>query len=396
MADPRVTRRTTPSTRRGGRSDAAGGRGPTLQRVRGGDGHRMGSDPDEPMRIGWPRRAGVVIAMVALGGTIVFAGTGVLNGPGATATPTGSIAASPSLTTDPQITPGATPPAPTIDGEATILTRRETWEVTVTLPAPLADRRDSTLRIYRDDKAVAESDVRRTPTMTVSDIPLRRGENHLSAAIVGPSGVGARSAEIIVTRDDTAPPLEITQPSANRTVNEPSVTVAALSEAGAAITIRNETTDATYEGTAGDDGRFQVEVDLQLGENELSVRARDAAGNDRSATRMVTRGDASAQATMTPTPATFKVSRLPGTITIEVFVVDANGVAVDDAPVVFSLAPPGLPTSTYRTRTRYGVARWSDVPLPREGAFAGTGLATVEVTLPRGTVIHASTTFTFE
>ncbi|MEO7117553.1 MAG: Ig-like domain-containing protein [Candidatus Limnocylindrales bacterium] len=399
MAEPRVTRRIDRTTGRGGKADGSSGRGTT--RIRGSGVRRSGSvqpgdDPDARMRVGWPRRAGVIIAMVALGGTIVFAGSGVLNGPNASGSPDGShpLTGSSSPTIAP--TPGQTAGAPTIDGETAIVTRTASWELSVTLPLTLPERRDSTIRIYRGGKLVAESDVRRTDPVTVADIPLRRGDNHLTAAIAGPAGVGPASLEVIVTRDDEAPRLQITQPSADRTVNAPSVMVAVEAEVGASITVRNETTDATHEGTAGDDGRFQIVVDLRPGENRLTVRAADAAGNTKTVDRIVIRGDASALATMTPTPATFKVSGLPSSITIEVFVLDADGVAADDAPVVFSLAPPGLPTSTYRTTTRYGVARWSNVPLSREGAFTGTGLATAEVTLPGGTVVHASTTFTFE
>jgi hypothetical protein len=78
-----------------------------------------------------------------------------------------------------------------------------------------------------------------------------------------------------------------------------------------------------------------------------------------------------------------------------VLVVDAEGVTVDDAEVVFSLSPPGLPTTTYRTVTVRGEASWLDVSIPRDGAVAGEGFATARVTLADGSLVDVVTTFAF-
>jgi hypothetical protein len=143
------------------------------------------------------------------------------------------------------------------------------------------------------------------------------------------------------------------------------------------------------------DGSFRGEIGLGPGTNELTLRATDAAGNEDTAQLTVTRGEGVAEARLTLSQTDFAVRRLPGSISLRVLVMDAEGATVDGAEVVFSLSPPGLPTSTYRTVTTRGEASWLDVSMPRDGATPGDGFATARVTLADGSLVDVVAPFTF-
>lgn len=322
---------------------------------------------------------------------MVLAGSGALDGPRprdrAAAPPLGTPSASPAATTSPL----AAPLAPVIEGPQTALTREATWTLTITLPDPLPDRRGSVLRVYRNDRAIDERTLRRNPGARVAGIELRRGENRLAVSI----GDGTRSNEVVVTRDDVPPTLAIEQPLPGAVVNAPTTTVTGSAEAGAAISVRDVTTDRSVEVAAGVDGTFEAAVALALGPNEIAVEARDAAGNVTAQTFTVVRGEGRPEARLHLSSTFFALRQLPTPLSLRVVVVDAEDQAVEGASVVFSLSPPGLPTSTYRTETVRGEASWLNVSLPRDGATPGEGYATVQVTLPDGTVLESVATFTF-
>ena len=85
-------------------------------------------------------------------------------------------------------------------------------------------------------------------------------------------------------------------------------------------------------------------------------------------------------------------------VNLEVTVLDEDRRPIPGARVTFTLSPPGLPTSTYHAETdAFGVARWSQIGLPREGAIAGKGFATVFANLPgRPEKLQDTAPFTFE
>ncbi len=388
MADPRVTRRSAGTQSQARRSDARGG----------------GHDPRQPRPpiIGWSRRVGIIIALTAVGGTIVLAGSHVLDDHSArhTSAPTASagITSAPSQSAAPTgaVTPRPTAAAPTIEGPTAVTTRDATWSFDVALPTAIGDRRNATVRIYRDDHRVAEVDISRADTVHVSGLALKRGDNDFVAVVAGPSGEGPRSADVVVTRDDVAPQVAITAPSSGASVGTASQTVTGRADVGVTLTVSNLTTDASVEPVVATDGTFQAVVPLALGVNRISVQAVDEAGNSSSAEVDVTRIASQASANLHLTPATIKVGDLPASVSLDVNVIDENGAPADGASVVFTLSPSGLPTSTYHATTTDGTADWPDVTIPQQGAVAGDGFATVQVTLADGTVLRQLRKFTFQ
>jgi hypothetical protein len=144
-----------------------------------------------------------------------------------------------------------------------------------------------------------------------------------------------------------------------------------------------------------DDGTFSVDVPLGSGRNAITVTAADALGNERSQSVTVTRGDPADNARLTVRPRALEVSELPASVDIRLQVTDPTGRPLDGAPVTFSLSPSGQSTSTYQTTTEEGVAEWSGVQIPRQGAVPGRGLVAALVILPSGERINKSVALEF-
>lgn len=333
-----------------------------------------------------------------MGGTIVLAGTGALDrGERSPRSPESSLssAASPDRTVTATTVPSPRLPVPALEGAVTNFTRDRDWQVTIVIPADLPDRRQIRLLLYRGDELITDAPVRRAEEQTLEGIPLRRGENLLSAAFRGPSGEGPRSPALVVIRDDVAPEVTVNDPLPGEEVFAEQVTISGDTEPGAQLTVANAATERSSPAEISADGSFRAEIALAPGSNELSLQATDAAGNISAARLTLIRGEVTTPARLTLSQTAFLITRLPGSISLRVVVVDAAGETVDGAGVVFSLSPPGLPTTTYSTATVRGEASWLDVTMSRDGATAGEGFATARVTLPDGSVVNVVRPFTF-
>lgn len=94
-----------------------------------------------------------------------------------------------------------------------------------------------------------------------------------SLGLPGPMST-ARKFEII--SDQTPPFLRIRTPDSNSIVREASVTISGETEAGVAVTVAGEV------ASVDKDGRFFFTVESKDGDNQVTVIARDAAGNETS------------------------------------------------------------------------------------------------------------------
>ena len=345
-------------------------------------------------RIPWTRRIGIVIALVALGGTVVLAGGfghGADKPPASSSShPTATGASTPRASA---VALGAIPKtAPALAEPSSTVTAKKTWTAQVTLTATGIARANLKLRIYRDDQAIMDVAVRRSATMSVRNIPLKRGSNAFTAVFVSPGGEGPRSNVVTLTLDDVVPRISLTQPQNHAVIDAASVTLTGQTEAAATLIARNLTHQDTATTTAGADGRFSLAVTLLAGANDLQITATDAAGNVGQTQLTVTRGSGGASAHLTLSATTFHLAQLPATFDVTYTVTDANGLGVDGATVTFSLSPPGVPTSTFQATTQSGRASWPGVTLSG-GIQAGDGLVTARVTLPGGPTLQRTATF---
>jgi hypothetical protein len=283
--------------------------------------------------------------------------------------------------------------APVIALPDAAITKVASWTAEITIPTLSIRRQDLRLRIYRDGKQVRDVAVRKGSTMTVRNIPLKRGENNITAAFVGPGGVGPVSAAVAITLDQVAPSLRVTAPGEAAVINSPSAEVRGITEPGVPVTVLNASNSAKSEVTAGDDGAFQTMIELGPGKNDISITVTDAVGNSTTNTRSVVHGTGKADVQLTISQDKFRLRRLPATFDADVLVFDADGVAVDGAAVTFTLSAPGQPTSRYDATTDHGTASWLGITLAHDSTEVGTGFVTVMVTLADRTVLRDTVPF---
>jgi hypothetical protein len=393
MADPYPRARRSPrpkaSTRRIGRSGRSG-RSTDVEETRSGARTEAVNRPPLSLR----KRVGIVVALFAIGGTVIIAGGALTNrAPLSSGSPhprSSSLAGQSGRPSGGSSVPDV---APVIRAPKTATTRLASWTAQITIPDLEVRRRDLRLRIYRNGTQVREVAVRRGSAVSVSNIALRRGVNRITAAFAGPGGVGPASAPVEITLDRVAPGIRITAPGNGAVISGPSVEVRGITEANAAVRVLNAAENASARVTAAADGSFRTTITLGRGTNLLTVTARDGAGNAATTSRTVVHGTGRADARLTLSRNVVRLRGLPVSLNVHLLVYDADGHPADGDPVTFSISPPGLPTSTYQTTTDHGSASWLGVTLARDSTEAGTGFVTALVTLGDGTVLRSTVHF---
>jgi hypothetical protein len=293
-------------------------------------------------------------------------------------------------------TPGrpTRPAAPLLPGPTQRVVGERVFDLDVRLPAAIAGI-GYTVRTFVNGKRAQEQPLASgSVEFEVPDLKLRRGWNELAASIAGPTGEGPRSATIRVLVDEKPPLLEIDEPADLDTINAARATVRGRTQPGSTVEIRNTKTKKTVTGTATG-GHFVISVGLGTRVNRLVITSVDPGGNRTVMPLRIRRGEGKLTASLSISAALVPVSTLPRMISLHVDVRDPDGEPIDGARVTFSLSPPGLPTSTYEAVTKRGVANWASVTIPRDGAVAGAGFATVLVVLRSGRTLRDIVHFRF-
>jgi len=311
---------------------------------------------------------GVALALLLLGGSLVLAGQAL--------DPGGQQRPGAGSSTDPP----PVPPAPALLPVEQALVAASSIDLEVALPDGLTPRRAHRLRVYVNDELVRERRLPDDPLARLADVPLEQGQNRVTAALAGPGGESLHSAALLLERDDEAPVIHISSP-ASRNVFTPEVTLRGRTEGGALLTLRNTTNEEEYELDVAEDGLFEVRLSLTVGENVLSLRSRDRAGNRGRATLRLMRVESGAAVSLEVRPAQLRLEDLPASISLYARVQGLRGEALHGVAVTFSLSVPGQQTLTYQATSQSGLAVWRDIRLPRDGAHEGHGLATVMVVL---------------
>lgn len=316
---------------------------------------------------------GLAAALLLLaGGAIAFAG-GALNGPGAEPGSSGAPLAAPQIIAPDQL-----------------LTRAATLDLTLLRPTGLDPTVDYTLLITVNGETERERPLPQQEQFTVGGIVLAEGENNIRAALVDGTGVGASSPALIVTRDSTAPVIRVTRPVAGATVYTASYSMRGRTEAGATLEVVDVASGAQLKTIVEDDGRFAADLALVLGDNQLLVSSRDAAGNTASTHVVIRRADSLAALTLTVSDDQLKAVDLPQRLVATAFIQDERGQPVDGAEVTFSVSPPNATTITYRTLSVAGEAQWPELDIASADDPHGSWLVTVLAVLPSGTELRAN------
>ncbi|MBA2254611.1 MAG: hypothetical protein H0W07_05825 [Chloroflexi bacterium] len=349
--------------------------------------------------------------MTMLGASLVMAAAGSEFGgrPPASATAISSVrvAAGPTSSADGTAggpSPGGTaattqpsgPSGPTLTGPETVFIRTLEFDVTGTLPDGLTQRGRQRIRIYVDGKVARHARLPAGSSFVVRSVPLKVGRHRITASVRGPQGETRKSTPIIVTVDQTPPGLELTAPADGQVINAENATLEGRIVGGEQVSVRNDTTGTFLPAPPDGNGAFTIDVPMIVGANVFVVTGQDRAGNVVEARVQVLRSDNRPTAGLRISSERIRISRLPASIWLQAQVRDADRRPVPDAPVTFTLSPPGQPTTTYRATTdQLGFARWDKVTLPRDGAQPGKGFATVHVVLPGGETIQETAPFTF-
>jgi hypothetical protein len=336
-----------------------------------------------------------------IGSSIVLAGQAIGPGgasPGQGRSPHAAASLAPRATegrrTQPPATADGIPLTPILKSPDVSVVTEATIDLQGTLPEGLAGQAGYRLRVYVNEELVRERRVPRRRNFTLGAVPLEQGTNTITLAISGPGGESLHSTAVELIRDDEEPLIRVLEPRPGGLVRDEEILLRGRSEAGATVRVLNETTDEEIDTTADEEGAFEAPLRLALGENTVRLRAEDAAGNRASATITLTHEPSAAAVALTVSHQNLRLGSLPASIVLRAVVTDDAGAPIDGAEVTFSVSPPGQTTSTFLTQTERGTATWRDVRIPREGAVAGQGYATVLAVLPDGDTLQGSAVFT--
>jgi hypothetical protein len=241
----------------------------------------------------------------------------------------------------------------------------------------------------------AEIELPRTPGFEVNSIPLTEGKNMITAVVVVDGAEKTPSAGINVTRDNTAPPVEITSPTPGQLVSGAEVTVRGTSEEGVEIQLRNDTSGLTASGTSSESGNFAVNILLRDGVNLLTVVATDAVGNSSRTSVEITTNASVGRVIVVANPATIFLNKSPKAFRITSTATDSTGATVSGAAVCMMITAPGLaPISLPCTPSDSNGRAIGEYTFPENYDTEGRGLILVTYTLAQGDPLEATTAFT--
>jgi hypothetical protein len=327
-----------------------------------------------------PVQLALVVAVVALALVALTTVTGVLPQIGnAIGSVFGGIGDTVFATPSPVVTVQPPPDAPTLEPPDNPYTNKKTVTLNGTVPSGVIGKDGYVIRVYvalpdGEPQAAVEVPVGETSAFA-AEIELGKGDNDVTATIVGPDGESEPSASVTYVLDTAKPKVTVTAPKDNARVNAPSVKITGKTQGGATVVARNEANGTAATTTARDDGSFSVKVTLSRGSNAISLTATDQAGNSGTAVITVRKGSGKLQVALTASQYRISAAKLPRTIELTAVVTDPDGRPVSGESVTFTLSIPGVPALTGDDRTdRNGVATFrTTIP---EGATPGSGLAT--------------------
>jgi hypothetical protein len=325
------------------------------------------------------------IAVVALGGAVLFAATGgfgtVAGAVGKTFT---GFFADLTATPVPSSTPSLVSDSPLLESPGEPYTNVPTIDLVGTIPTDLVGSTDTQIRVYvaLGDQApgiVTQIPVGRTARFVVPGITLVEGTNAFTATVFGPSGESEPSAVVTYVFDATKPRMTLSSPKNGAVVNAKSVKLVGQTQPRSDLRVRNASTNANVTGQADANGNFEVILAIGEGTNDIGITAIDPAGNENHLVIAVLKGSGTLVASLSPSAFQIKLSSLPERIRMTVVVNDPDGRPLEGARITFSLAVPGVSAVTSKAILTGGdgTATWS-TSIPK-GATTGQISATVIV-----------------
>lgn len=335
-------------------------------------------------------------AVIGLGGAVLYASTGglgrVLAGIG---TGLGNAVRDITATPVPSVSIEPLADAPTLIAPTEPYTNQPIVDLAGATPADVAGRADYKIQIYgglkdQEPQVIRVLPVGRTPSFTVPNVTLEKGVNLFTATLVGPAGETEPSTQVTYVYDTSKPKIILSAPRDGQTVNGTTVELVGKVQSRSVIVARNAENGTSATAKAGPDGGFTMTMSLEPGPNGISMTATDPAGNVGELVIEVLRGEGKLTASLSVSPVTFRLEKLPQPVTVTTTVTDPDGRVIEGARAVFTLSIPGLGPITHEATTGATGQAVLQTTVPR-GATEGTGVATVLVTTGRFGDVSAQT-----
>jgi hypothetical protein len=329
----------------------------------------------------------LVVALVLLGGAILYASTGQLGKVVASFGGTVSdLIANFQQSAEPSFTPPPPVDRPRLLRADEEYTNQPTVDLSGSLPTEVAGNSAYKIRIYRaigDENSPTEVvrilAVGATPQFDVPDVTLEKGVNFFTATLLGPGNVETAPSEPVrYVYDTSKPKIILSSPHDGDTINAKTVQLQGEVQSRSVIVARNAENGASVTGKAAPDGTFGLTLALEPGQNAITLTSTDPAGNESDLVISLLRGSGKLTANLQASVVQFRTKSLPSPLTLTATVVDPDGRPAEGATVTFTLSIPGVdPITTVGQTDGAGTAIFNtSVP---SGASVGSGLATVLV-----------------
>ena len=339
---------------------------------------------ERPTGIPLGARLLLVVAVLALGGAVLYTASGSLGGVAkALASAVGGVVGNLTATPVPSPTPLVIGASPTIESPQEPYTNVAAVDLVVVVPADAPGRATSKIRLYvavagKAPKRIAETAVAATTRVVIPSVKLVAGANDFSATILGPAGETPPSTVVTYVLDQAPPKVTVTSPKDGATVNKASVTITGKTQGRSVIFAHNDNGNASATFVASADGAFSVVLALGTGANAVTIQATDPAGNVAALPLTIKRGTGKLSASLGVSTYRFSRARLPYPLILTVLVTDPDGTPLAGARATFSVTIPGVPPITAeRTTGADGRAEFKTT-IPK-GAMVGSGPASVLV-----------------
>jgi len=291
-------------------------------------------------------KAALALVVVAFGLVVLLNAPGVVGAfAGGLGNAFGGIVGKLSQTEAPSPTDLVLPPSPSLTVPTQPYTNQPKLDLTGTIPNSVAGQPGYTVRIYRKvgtaaASVVAQVPVGSSPTFTVPQVALAAGTDAFSATLVSAAGESPPSIAVTYILDQAKPKITISAPAKNAIINGTAATITGQTQAGSAISARNEANGLTAVATADNTGAFSVVVALAGGLNGINITATDPAGNTGSVVISVQRGTGSLSVKLTASAYHMNPAKA-NTISMTVLVLDPNGAPLPGANLTLTLTVPG-------------------------------------------------------
>lgn len=132
----------------------------------------------------------------------------------------------------------------------------------------------STVNIYLDEVLAAQIETGEDGSFIARNFSLKLGTNNIYGKTVDQKDQESLSSKTLkVIFDNEKPELEVTEPEDGKTSQDRKIKVSGKTEPGATLYINDQRT------IMSDDGSFASEITLNEGENTLTIKVHDGAGN---------------------------------------------------------------------------------------------------------------------